>query len=145
MVKLVNKILGVLIIIPAIFFYILVWKDYSNNIKKIAEPMRDKVLKFEEKFGRYPTIFDESLELLKLSGCNAVDGKSRPRYEGEQRMAYTCKFWIKNMSIDAVMSKHATPYSLNFYMGYTRCHLLFAETKRTKILCDQYPLFKHNA
>lgn len=140
-----NKIVVFLFTISAVFLYLHFWKDYSNQIKKIAEPMRAEVFKFKKKFERYPTIFDESLELLKLSGCNAVDGKSQPRYEGEQRMVYTCKFWTRNMSIEAVMSKHATPYSLNFYMGYTRCHLLFDETKRTKILCNQYPLFKHNA
>jgi len=138
------KTLIILLTIPALFLYIHVWKDYSNSIKSIAEPMRDNVLMFKEKYKRYPTTFDESLDLLKLSDCDDVDGKIGSRYEGEHRMVYTCKLWIKNMLVHAVISKPAIPYTLNFYMGYSRCHIRFDDKNRESIMCYQDSLIKYN-
>lgn len=134
----------ILFTIFSLLFYFHIWKDYSNSIKAIAEPMRDNVLKFKAKYKRYPTALDESLGLLELSGCDVTSASNRPRYEGEQRMVFTCRSIIKNMSVSAEVTEHATPYSLSFYRGYSRCHIRFDESNRTNIRCYQNPLIKHS-
>ena len=142
MVKPVYKAFGILFIILTIFLYIHVWKDYSNNIKNIAEPMRDKVLVFKEKYGRYPTNLDESLKMLKSSGCY---NNTEPRTYGENTMIYKCKSIFKDMLVNVTVVEFATHYILRFYKGYTGCEISFQESNKTKILCYQKSIIKWNA
>ncbi len=138
------KILITLLTISALFVYINYGKDYSNSIKRIAEPMRDNVLMFKEKYKRYPTTLDENLDLLKLSGCDDVTGKIESRYEGEHRMVFVCKSIIKNLSISAVISEPGKPYYLSLYQAYSRCHILFGKSNPNSIDCYEDSLIDFN-
>ena len=139
MVKPATKILRIFFVILFILSYIHLWKDYENNIKNFAEPIKNSILKYKNKYGRYPTKIDESLSLLKSSGCNVKHGKIKSEYEGEHRMVFVCKSIFKNTTIHALITP-AKPYHLDFYKGYTRCHVGFDTGKNSSVYCYQDPI-----
>jgi len=76
------------------------WTDHSETIKKVAEPMREKLITFYKKSKRYPTR-EERDSMLKDVGCDINENdkcsigwhtlkvNKRDTYGGRYRVQFT--------------------------------------------------------